>query len=91
MPPGAAPGVVNLLYLPMSFCSGLWIPLASLPHWLQRVAPALPTYHLAQLMLGIFAYGQPGGNAAHWEALAGFTLLMLGIAWLVFQRAEQRS
>ncbi len=90
-PASALPGVVNLVYLPMSFCSGLWMPLEALPHWLQRVAPALPTYHLAQLMLGIFGYGQPGSAAGHWEALAGFTLLMLGVAWMVFQRAEQRS
>ena len=27
----AAPGVVNLVYLPMSFLSGLWLPLAMLP------------------------------------------------------------
>lgn len=27
----AAPAVVNLLYLPMSFLSGLWLPLAMLP------------------------------------------------------------
>ncbi len=91
VPASATPGVINLLYLPMSFCSGLWMPLNALPHWLQSLAPALPTYHLAQLMLGIFAYSQPGNAATHWEALAGFTLLMLGIAWLIFQRAEQRS
>ena len=91
VPASAVPGVVNLVYLPMSFCSGLWMPLEALPHWLQRVAPALPTYHLAQLMLGIFGYAQTGGDARHWEALAGFTLLMLGAAWMVFQRAEQRS
>ena len=91
VPASATPGIVNLIYLPMSFCSGLWMPIDALPHWLQRVAPALPTYHLAQLMLGIFPYNQRGSTASHWEALAGFTLLMLGIAWLVFQRAEQRS
>ena len=91
VPASALPGVVNLVYLPMSFCSGLWMPIEALPRWLQRVAPVLPTYHLAQLMLGIFGYGQTGGVLGHWEALAGFTLLMLGVAWMVFQRAEQRS
>ena len=33
--PNSAPAVVNLIYLPMSFCSGLWIPLFMLPHGLQ--------------------------------------------------------
>ena len=36
--PNSAPAVVNLIYLPMSFCSGLWIPLFMLPHGLQMFA-----------------------------------------------------
>ena len=36
--PNSAPAVVNLIYLPMSFCSGLWIPLFMLPHGLQTLA-----------------------------------------------------
>ncbi len=91
IPANATPGVVNLIYLPMSFLSGLWMPIEVLPHWLQRMAPALPTYHLAQAMLGIFGYAQPGSMLAHWAALAGFTLLMLGISWMVFQRAERNA
>ncbi len=91
VPASATPGVINLIYLPMSFCSGLWMPLEALPHWLQRIAPALPTYHLAQIMLGSFGYTQPGSAFSHWMALLGFTLVMLGICWLVFQRAEQRG
>ena len=44
--PNSAPSVVNLVYLPMSFCSGLWIPLFLLPHGLQTLAKFLPPYHL---------------------------------------------
>lgn len=91
IPAGATPGVVNLIYLPMSFLSGLWMPIETLPHWLQRIAPALPTYHLAQLMLGIFGYSQPGSALGHALYLTGFTLVMLGISWLVFQRAERNA
>lgn len=92
IPGTATPGFINLIYLPMSFLSGLWMPIEQLPRWLQRLAPALPTYHLAQAMLGIFGYSRPGSSMlAHWSALAGFTLLMLGISWLVFQRAERNS
>lgn len=47
-----APGVINLIYLPMSFLSGLWIPLSALPQALQRVAPIWPGAHLQQLALG---------------------------------------
>jgi ABC-2 type transport system permease protein len=86
----AASGVVNLIYLPLSFMSGLWIPLKHLPAALQAVAPYLPAYHLSQLMLTVFHFQQPGSSVAtHWMGLAGFTLLMLGASWAVFHRAEQ--
>jgi ABC-2 type transport system permease protein len=75
----------------MSFLSGLWIPLRFMPHWLQSVAPALPTYHFSQLMLSIFGYGDSMPLATHWNALLGFTLLMLGLSWLIFHRREQNA
>jgi ABC-2 type transport system permease protein len=91
VPANAAAGIVNLIYLPMSFLSGLWMPLRFMPHWLQVFAPALPTYHLSQLMLGIFGYSDAMKPSAHWTALLGFTLLMLGVSWLVFHRREQNA
>lgn len=91
VPANAAPGIVNLIYLPMSFLSGLWMPLRFLPHWLQHIAPALPTYHLSQLMLSIFGYQDTMSLAIHWNALIGFTMLMLGTSWLVFHRREQNA
>lgn len=53
-----APGVINLIYLPMSFLSGLWIPLSALPQALQRIAPIWPSAHLQQLALGSLGLGQ---------------------------------
>ena len=91
MPASAAPGIINLIYLPMSFLSGLWMPLALLPHWMQRIAPALPTYHYGQLALNIFGYAQGTIMRTHWEALLGFTCLMLGAAWLIFTRSEAKA
>jgi ABC-2 type transport system permease protein len=91
VPANAAPGVINLIYLPMSFASGFWMPVQYLPHWLKVLTPALPTYHLAQLALHIFGYSQGGSMLTHWEALAGFTLLMLGAAWIIFTRSEAKA
>ena len=91
VPPNAGPGVINLIYLPMSFASGFWMPVSYLPHWLRVMTPALPTYHLAQIALNIFGYAQSGSMLVHWEALAGFTLLMLGVAWIVFTRSEAKA
>lgn len=89
LPANAAPGIVNMIYLPMSYCSGLWIPVFLLPRWLQHLAPWLPTYHLSQLMLTVLGYAQPGESALqHVMALIGFTCLFLGIASIAFSRID---
>ena len=86
--PNSAVAVINLIYLPLSFCSGLWVPIMFLPKLLQQVAHFLPPYHLAQLALGVVGAGQHESNWAHWEALIGFSLICLGVARLGFQRDE---
>jgi ABC-2 type transport system permease protein len=91
IPANAAAGIVNLIYLPMSFLSGLWIPIRFLPHWVQRIAPMLPTYHLGQLMLNIFGYADATSMSSHWTGLVGFTFLMLGASWIVFNRSQQNA
>jgi ABC-2 type transport system permease protein len=91
VPASAAPGIINLIYLPMSFLSGLWVPIKFMPHWLQGIAPLLPTYHLSQLMLHIFHYGDSMALSTHWNALIGFTLIMLGFSRLIFHRKEQSA
>jgi ABC-2 type transport system permease protein len=91
VPFNSAPGVANLVYLPMSFLGGLWLPLTLLPKAVQKVAPLLPTYHLGQLMLGIFGYANKDSVRSHWFGLAAFTCIMLGVAMLAFQRREQNG
>src|SRR5713226_8361472 len=36
--PNSAPPVINLIYLPMSFCSGLWVPYMFLPKMVRQIA-----------------------------------------------------
>jgi ABC-2 type transport system permease protein len=91
VPFNSAPGFANMLYLPMSFCGGLWVPIMMLPHVMQKFALVLPTYHLSQLTLGALGYASAGTIASHWSGLLGFTLVMLGIASLAFRRFEQNS
>lgn len=91
VPPNAAGSIANIIYLPMSFFGGLWIPISILPHGVQRVAPVLPTFHLAQLMYACFGATPQGSITGHVFSLIGFTLLMLGIAWIAFGRNEQNS
>src|SRR5579864_653724 len=87
--PSSAPAIVNLLYLPLAFCSGLWIPLPVLPRLLQQVAPYLPPYHLAQLALGVIS-GEPFGRAAiqHLGIMAAFTVFFLLLARLGYNRDD---
>lgn len=67
----AAPAVLNLIYLPMSFLSGLWVPLAFLPHALATLAPLWPSWHLAQIALAALGMGDTAGTAGHLLVLAG--------------------
>ncbi len=90
--PNSAPAVVNLVYLPMAFCSGLWIPLFMLPHGLRVFAKVLPPYHISQLALNTLGMGMsPTPAIGHIEALAGFTLLCLGLAAWGYKRDEGQS
>jgi ABC-2 type transport system permease protein len=87
--PNSAPAVVNLIYLPMSFCSGLWIPIFILPKVLQNIAQVLPPYHVAQLALNAIKAGpNPTSVGVHVEALIGVTLLFLGLAAYGYRKDE---
>ena len=86
--PNSAPAIINLIYLPLSFCSGLWVPIMFLPKFFQQLAHALPPYHLAQLALSTVGAGQHESNWVHWEVLLGFTLICMGVARVGFQRDE---
>jgi ABC-2 type transport system permease protein len=89
-PTSAAP-IINLFYLPLSVCSGLWFPLMFLPKMLRDFAHLLPPYHLAQLALGVVGAEQHEAAWTHWEFLIGFTLICLGIARVGFQRDEGKT
>jgi ABC-2 type transport system permease protein len=88
--PQSAPATINLIYLPMSFASGLWVPFMFLPKIVRQIALALPPYHLSQLALGIVGAGKHESIAAHWEVLIAFTMICLGIARIGFQRDQDK-
>ncbi|HLV89176.1 MAG TPA: ABC transporter permease [Candidatus Sulfotelmatobacter sp.] len=88
--PNSAPPTINLIYLPMSFCSGLWVPFMFLPKVVKQIALALPPYHLSQLALGVVGAGTHESNMVHWEVLIGFTMICLGVARIGFQRDQEK-
>jgi ABC-2 type transport system permease protein len=70
----AAPALVNLIYLPISMLSGLWIPITMFPEMMQWFAWALPSYHLSQLGLSIVEMHQGFTLSWHLLGVALFTL-----------------
>lgn len=76
----AAPAVVNLVYLPMAFLSGLWIPLNVLPELLQRLAPLWPAYHLGQVALKVVDRDAGRPLALHLGVLAAVGIICFVLA-----------
>lgn len=91
VPPNAAIGFVNLIYLPMSFLSGLWFPLEGLPHWLRTIAPIWPTWHLGQLAIHDIGFPMRWTVLGHVVWLACFSVVCLGLALVLFRRSAQKA
>lgn len=88
MSPNAAPAVVNLIYLPLAFLSGLWVPVSQFPSWLQAMAEWLPPYHLAALALHVTGT-QSGMPILSLALLTGYTLLFTLFAAWAWRRPAQ--
>lgn len=86
----SSPAIINLIYLPMSLLSGLWVPLRLFPHWLQDFAQVLPAYHLSQIALGIVHMGDGGRLLVHAAYLAVFTVVCLRLAQRAWRRIQDR-
>ena len=73
----AAVAVVNLIYLPMSVLSGLWIPLMIFPPVMQQIAVIWPAWHLSQMALGVIGQVHGVRYAMHAAVLLAMTALFL--------------
>jgi ABC-2 type transport system permease protein len=86
----SAIGVLNLINLPLSFASGLFVPLPELPPFVQHIAPYLPAYHYGQLAWGAVGAAQESwATAAMW--LAGYAAVFLLIAMRAYGRDERNE
>lgn len=83
----AAVALVNLVYLPMSVLSGLWIPLFALPQVLQKLAVAWPSWHLAQMALGVVGQVKDVAYARHALVLLATTGVFLVLAAMRLRKA----
>lgn len=70
----AAPGVVNLVFLPAAALGGLWFPMSIMPAFVKVLALGLPTFHFGELARSAPGYADQlplislGGLAA-WLAI----------------------
>jgi ABC-2 type transport system permease protein len=82
--------VANLIYVPLSFASGLFIPVAQLPSFAQQVAPYLPTYHYGQLAWSaIGASSESVATSLTW--LTAYMVLFLALAIKAYRREEEQK
>ncbi len=89
--PNSASAIANLIFLPMSFGSGLFVPLETLPGFVRDIAPFLPAYHGAQLAWTTLGGGDGSSIAVHLAWLAGYTVLFLVLAIWAYRRDEGRA
>lgn len=89
--PNSAVPVVNLIYLPMGFLSGLWIPIQVLPEALKQFAQFLPPYHFAQLSLKWLGASRGEPVAVHLAVLVAFTVICLLVATWAYRRDSGKS
>lgn len=85
LPPTGAPGLVNLINLPLAFAGGLWLPYEMLPRPIQVIAPFVPQYHLGRLALGTVGL-VPDALTPHVGALVICTVIGFGAALLAYRR-----
>jgi ABC-2 type transport system permease protein len=89
--PNSAVAVINLIYLPTAFASGLFFPKQLLPQFIQNIAPYLPLHFFGQL--GWDAIGAPtdGTVTTDWIYLAGYGVLFFALALWAYRREEGRK
>lgn len=88
--PNSAPAMLNLIYLPLAFASGLWLPYEVLPGFFKALAPWLPAYHLAQQGLGILGAEKHASWAHSLTYLLIFTAVSV-VAGIAAYRRDQAT
>ncbi|GGJ24713.1 ABC transporter permease [Deinococcus roseus] len=89
--PNSAAGIANLIFLPMSFASGLFMPLQFMPEFLRNIAPYTPAYHFAQI--GWMSIGAKSDTTelVHWIWLLSYGALFFLLALVAFRRDEGKN
>lgn len=87
--PNTAPLVINLIYLPLGFLAGLWMPLEILPKFIAGLAPFLPSYHFGQLALLPLGASRLETALPSVLVLAAWTAACLTVGVLLYRRSTK--
>jgi ABC-2 type transport system permease protein len=89
--PNSAAPIVNLIYLPMAFLSGLWVPIWFLPKPVQTLALWLPPYHFSQLALRVTGGSRGQSVLGHVGAMVAAAVVFGAIAYIGYKRDEGKT
>ncbi len=65
--PKAATTISNMIFLPLAFASGFFMPLSEFPSAVARIAQYLPTFHFGQIAYRVF---MPVADIEQWTGVA---------------------
>ena len=70
--------------------SGMFVPVADLPDFIQKISHYLPTYHYAQLAYAPLHHAdEPLGSALAWSAV--WAVILFGLAVRAYRRDQGRK
>ena len=79
----------NILFFPLAVLGGLWMPIFIFPAFMQVIAQALPSFHLAQLALMAGGIIPAEGMWIHVAAATAWTVVLaILVAWAVRRQAD---
>lgn len=81
--------LANLIYLPLSFAGGLWLPPNALPDLVQKISVYLPTRFFGDIVWAAFLK-QPLPEKAPW-GLTAYTLTFAVTAVVLFKRNQEQE
>jgi ABC-2 type transport system permease protein len=89
--PSAAAPITNLIFLPLSFASGLFMPLQMLPQFVQKLAPYLPSYHVGEMGWNTIGSGDGRGVWPHLLWIGAYSAVFVVLALVAYRRDEGRQ
>lgn len=82
MPPRGAVPIANLIYLPLAYFGGLWMPPSMMPDFAARISPYTPTRHVGELAwASVSGAPLPAHSIGVMAAYAGAGALIALIMW----------